>query len=89
MHPSRDTDRGKAVSENDHVLDRDFVALGDMVCKSVHISDHVGKIIRGAAFARPSPMPAGVPRENGDVVQGEQVDCFLPPARVLVAAVKK
>src|SRR6266487_7145449 len=48
VHPSRDTDRGKAVSENDHVLDRDFVALGNMARKSVHISDHVGKIIRSA-----------------------------------------
>jgi hypothetical protein len=71
VHPSRDTDCGKAVSKNDHVLDSDFVALGDMARKSVHISDHVGKIIRGAAFARRSPVPACIPRENGDVLESE------------------
>src|SRR4029077_8371076 len=71
VHPSRDADRGKAVSKNDHVLDRDFVALGNMARKSVHISDHVGKIIRGSTSARRSPMAACVPRENRDVFKPE------------------
>ena len=71
VHPGRDTDRGKAVGENDHVLERDFVTLGNMARESVHISDYVSKIIRGAALARRSPMPARVPRENGDVLKPE------------------
>src|SRR5207302_3902308 len=89
VHPSRDTDSGKAVSENDHVLARDFVALGNIARKSVNISDHVDKIIRGTAFARRSPMPTCVPRENGDVFKRERIDCLLPPAGVFVAAMKK
>src|SRR5947207_13171699 len=81
VHPGRDTDRGKAVSEDDHVLDRNVVTLGNMAGESVHISDYVGKTISGAALARGSPMPAGVPRKNREVLKAEEIDCLLPPAR--------
>src|SRR5438046_9027762 len=60
-----------------------------MARESVHIPDHVRKIIRGAAFARRSPVTARVPGKNGDVCKREQIDCFLPPAGVLVAAMKE
>ena len=71
VHPSRDTDCGKAVSENNHVLNGNVVAFRDMMHKSVNILNHVGKTIGRSAFARRSPMPARIPRENGDVFKAE------------------
>jgi hypothetical protein len=77
------------MSENDHVLEWNLVLLGDVACKCIDVSDYVRKIIRGPALTRGSAMTARVPRKHGDVFKSKSIDHFLPPARVLMSAMKK
>jgi len=89
VDPGCDTDRGQAMSENDHVLESNVMLPRDVACKCINVPDHVRKIIRRPAFARRSAMTARVPRKHGDILKSNRVNRFLPPAGVLMSTMKK
>src|SRR5439155_12899438 len=77
------------MGEDDHVLDRNAMSLGNVADKGVNVIDDDREILGGAAFAGRLAVAAGVPCEDGEVVEFQQLDDFLPASGMLVAAVKE
>lgn len=89
VHPRGDAHRTHAVREHDDVLEREVVLARNVTHECVDILGNNREIGRAAACSGRMSVTTLVPRENRDVVEPEEVDEFLPPARMLVAAMEK
>ena len=69
MDPRADRDRRETVREQDHLLEREPEAIGEMPDEGVDIADDIGQFARRAALARRASVPARVPGEDGHILQ--------------------
>src|SRR3954464_13890123 len=85
----RRRDAADAVSQNDHVLKLETVALAYVPHESVDIFYQRPEIFRRSPLARGTPVTARVPGKNRNVIQPQQLDEFRPASGMLMTAMKK